>query len=202
MSIFSSRDVARILIILSCIFVGATAGVCLSVLQITSQPSVFRSLAKVVAGGSLNANDLPPDFFGTIIETLESAELNRKSQERVHALHPELKGSPVDIRVAQSKDSAIINILATGSEPKYTQIFLNALLDEFMIFRQSIREKANKDDLDVAVMERATSASEHTPGWKMPIILGGVGGAVFGLVIGSLLSLFFTLLGQPSAPKA
>jgi hypothetical protein len=36
----------------------------------------------------------------------------------------------------------------------------------------------------------------------MPIILGGVGGAVFGLVIGSLLSLFFTLLGQPSAPKA
>jgi hypothetical protein len=174
--------------------------VCLSVLQITSQPSVFRSLAKVVAGGSLNANDLPPDFFGTIIETLESAELNRKSQERVHALHPELKGSPVDIRVAQSKDSAIINILATGSEPKYTQIFLNALLDEFMIFRQSIREKANKDDLDVAVMERATSASEHTPGWKMPIIL--VGGAVFGLVIGSLLSLFFTLLGQPSAPKA
>ena len=118
MSIFSSRGVARILIILSCLFVGATAGVCLSVLQITSQTSVFRSLAKVVAGGSLNANDLPPDDFGTIIETLESAELNRKSQERVHALHPELKGPPVDIRVVRSTGSAVFNILATGSEPK------------------------------------------------------------------------------------
>lgn len=71
-----------------------------------------------------------------------------------------------------------------------------------MIFRQSIREKANKDDLDVTVIERATTASEHTPGWKMPVILGGVGGAIFRLVIGSQLSLFFTLLGQPSAPKA
>lgn len=202
MSIFSSRDVARILIILSCIFVGATAGVCHSVLQITSQPSVFRSLAKIVAGGSLNANDLPPDYFTTIIETLESAELNRKAQERVQALHPEHKHSPVDIRVVQSNGSAIFNILASGSEPKYTQIYLNALLDEFVIFRQSIREKANKDVLGVAVMERATSASEHTPDWKMPIILSGVGGAVFGLVIGALLSLFFTLLGQPKAPQA
>ena len=76
------------------------------------------------------------------------------------------------------------------------------MLDEFVIFRQSIREKANKDDLDVTVIERATTASEHTPGWKMPVILGGVGGAIFRLVIGSQLSLFFTLLGQPSAPKA
>lgn len=202
MSILSSRDAARIRIILSSVFLGATLSVCISAVRISWQPSVFRSLAKIVAGGSLNANDLPPAYFGTIIETLESAELNRKSQERVHALHPEPKGSPVDIRVVRSTGSAVFNILATGSEPKYTQIFLNAVLDEFMIFRQSIREKANKDDLDVTVIERATTASEHTPGWKMPIILGGVSGAIFGVVIGALGSLFFTLLGQPKAPQA
>lgn len=82
------------------------------------------------------------DFYGTIIETLESAEMKRRAWERVKALNPDLKDSDVEIRVAQTKGSAIFNIIATGSEPKYTRIFLDALLDEFISFRQSIREQA------------------------------------------------------------
>ena len=60
----------------------------------------------------------------------------------MRALNPDVKDSDVEIRVAQTKGSAIFNILATGSEPKYTRIFLDALLDEFISFRQSIREQA------------------------------------------------------------
>ncbi|MBK8038017.1 MAG: polysaccharide biosynthesis tyrosine autokinase [Verrucomicrobiaceae bacterium] len=77
----------------------------------------------------------------------------RKARERVHALHPDLKDSDVEIRVAQTKGSAIFNILATGSEPKYTQIFLNSLLDEFIAFRQSIREQAQGKVLSTFLQE-------------------------------------------------
>jgi len=97
-----------------------------------------------VAGGQIVTNETITDFYGTITETIESAEMKRRALERVRALNPELKDKEcdVEIRVAQTRGSAIFNIIATGSEPKYTRIFLDALLDEFIAFRQSIREQA------------------------------------------------------------
>jgi len=126
----------------------ASIGVCVQALRITGRPQEFRSLAKLVAGGQLAFNDnvtwreQQQDFYGTIIETIESAEMKRRALDRVRALNPDVKDSDVEIRVAQTKGSAIFNVLATGSEPKYTKIFLDALLDEFIAFRQSIREQA------------------------------------------------------------
>lgn len=126
----------------------ASIGVCVQALRITGRPQEFRSLAKLVAGGQMVFNDSvtwreqQADFYGTIIETVESAEMKRRALERVRALNPDVKDSDVEIRVAQTKGSAIFNILATGSEPKYTKIFLDSLLDEFIAFRQSIREQA------------------------------------------------------------
>lgn len=126
----------------------ASIGVCVQALRITGRPQEFRSLAKLVAGGQLTLNgdfswkEQQQDFYGTIIETVESADMKRRALERVRALHPDMKDSDVEIRVAQTKGSAIFNILATGSEPRYTKIFLDALLEEFIAFRQSVREQA------------------------------------------------------------
>lgn len=137
----------------------ASIGVCVQALTITGKPQVFRSLAKMVAGGRMVAGsdykweEQLQDFYGTIIETIESAEMIRKARERVHSLHPDLKDSDVEIVVRQTKGSAIFNILATGSEPKYTQIFLNALLDEFIAFRQIIREQAQGKVLSTFLQE-------------------------------------------------
>lgn len=127
--------------------------------EFTPKKPVFRSLAKLVAGGRMVANgelqwqEQLGDFYGTIIETLESAEMQRKARERVHALYPDFKDHDVDIRVAQTKGSAIFNILATGDDPKYTQIYLNALLDEFIAFRQAIREQAQGKVLSTFLQE-------------------------------------------------
>lgn len=126
----------------------ASIGVCVQALRITGRPQEFRSLAKLVAGGQMVVNDnytwreQQQDFYGTIIETVESFDMKRRALERVRALHPDLKDSDVEVRVAQTKGSAIFNIVATGAEPRYTKIFLDALLDEFIAFRQSIREQA------------------------------------------------------------
>ena len=140
----------------------ASIGVCVQALRITGRPQEFRSLAKLVAGGSLSFDssvtwrEQQQDFYGTIIETVESAEMKRRALERVRALNPDVKDSDVEIRVAQTKGSAIFNILATGSEPKYTRIFLDALLDEFIAFRQSIREQAQGKVLQQFLQEVVT----------------------------------------------
>jgi hypothetical protein len=155
----TSRIVARVVIILGLAVLGACIGVCFQALQITGKPQEFRSMAKLVAGGQMGTGsgfewrELQTDFYGTIIETLESAEMQRRAVERVRALNPDLKESDVKIRVAQTKGSAIFNILATGTEPKYTKIFLDALLDEFIAFRQNIREQAQGNALHQFLME-------------------------------------------------
>ena len=158
----SSRILPRLIIILGIAFIGASIGTFLQARRITGRPQEFRSLAKLVAGGQMVFNNAitwreqQQDFYGTIIETIESAEMKRRAWERVKALNPDLKDSDVDIRVAQTKGSAIFNILATGTEPKYTRIFLDALLDEFISFRQSIREQAQGKVLQQFLQEVVT----------------------------------------------
>lgn len=130
------------------VLVGASAGVYLQALRITGKPQTFISLAKLVAGGRMagaytkrGPPDYLQDFYGTIIETLESSEMRRRALDRVRALHPELKETEVKIQVSQNRGSAIFNVRAFGSDPKYTRIFLDALLDEFIAFRNQIREQ-------------------------------------------------------------
>jgi len=122
-------------------------GVCIAALSIMNKPVNYTSLAKLVAGGrmvaqgDLNWQETMQDFYGTIIETLESADLKSRTLTRVQALHPELKDAEVEIKVSQTRGSAIFNVFAIGAEQKYTQIFLESLLDEFVAFRQQIREQ-------------------------------------------------------------
>jgi len=161
MSTSSSRGVrlACVIITLSCLLAGAVVGVLVASLRVAGKPQVFHSIAKLVAGGYIK--DKEPhawqvaleDHYGTIIETLESVEMLRKACERVHALHPNLQDSEVSITVRQTKGTTIFNILATGSDPKYTQILLNALVDEFVAFRQAIREEAQGRALGIFLQE-------------------------------------------------
>lgn len=149
----------------------ASIGVCVQALRITGKPQSYISLAKLVAGGrmvgagggagvGIQYQDYLQDFYGTIIETIESSEMRRRALDRVRALHPDMKESEVDIQVSQNRGSAIFNVRAFGIEPKYTRIFLDALLDEFIAFRNQIREQQRNKALttlaeDVVRREKA-----------------------------------------------
>ncbi|MEQ1747906.1 MAG: M56 family metallopeptidase [Prosthecobacter sp.] len=132
----------------------------------------YTSLAKLVAGGrivssegNVNWQEQMTDFYGTIIETLESAEMKKRALARARALHADLKDANVDIRVSQTKGSAIFNVFAVGSEPKFTKIFLDAMLDEFIAFRQKIREQSVDRALIIfteAVVKKSKELQERT----------------------------------------
>ncbi len=133
--------------------VGLLAGAALSLLTICllgvvlvscqKRPPEYISLAKLVAGGSGTAPHAE-DFYGTIIEILESSEMRRHAVERVRVLNPDLKEADVAVRVNQNKGSSIFNVAAVGSDREYVKTFLNALLDEFKAFREMNREQPNK----------------------------------------------------------
>lgn len=202
----TGRIVARVIIILGMAVLGASVGVCYQSLRITGKPQEFRSIAKITsAPGKLgNIGDEPAAIAGhnaTIIEVLESAEMKRRALERVRALHPEIKETDLETRAAHTKGSFIINILVTGREPKFTRIYLDALLDEFMAWRHEMRSRfqgnsPNRDE-DVAILERATPASEHVEDWVMPVTVGAIGGGLLGALVGLLIALL--LVRQPRA---
>ena len=141
------------------------------------------------------------DHYGTIIEILESTEMKRRALERVRALNPDLKEIDVDIRVAQIKGSAILNILVTGNEPKFTRIYLDALLDEFMGWQREMADRMEASDpnkpLLAAILERASAASENVEDWKLPILFGAIGGGAIGALLGLLLALI--IVRRPKA---
>jgi hypothetical protein len=151
------------LLIVSLMVAGACAGVALGLWTtfelLKQEKPIFRSLAKLVVAHPVDpmaarfAKGLNTEFYGTCIETLESAEMIRKARERVHASHEELEDSDVEIVCRRTEGSGIINILATGSEPKYTQIFLNALLDEYIAWRQIVIEQSQGRELQALLQE-------------------------------------------------
>lgn len=149
----------------------ASIGVCVMAIKITGTPQSFSSLAKLVAGGRVVGAqqgagaymEYLTDFYGTIIESLESSEMRRRALERVSALNPDLRESDVEVRVLQNRGSAIFNVTAKGSDQKYTRVYLDALLEEFMLFREQERDlKKNKAlvALNQDVKERSTEVED------------------------------------------
>ena len=174
------------------IALGMVSGLLIQIVRLTNRPQEFRSLAKVVGAQGLSAKEISTsevshDYYGTIIETLESAQMQSKAMKRVKAQNPGVRELHVDVRVAQTKGSAIFNVLATSTEPQFTRIFLDALLDEFMILRtRQVEESGLNPREDVFIQERATPASENVESWGLPLYVGAAAGAVLGCLLGLL----------------
>lgn len=127
-------------------------------MEFTQKKPIYQSVAKLVAGGlnttaAASWREQNQDFYGTIIETIESAEMKRRALERVKALNPNLKNHDVEIMASQHKASAIFSIQARCADGKYAKVFLDALLDEFIAFRQSIREQTQGKVLNTFLQE-------------------------------------------------
>lgn len=161
---FSRILFPRLIIILGGAFVLACVGAVYQINRIVVTPQEFRSQAKLLADVKIINLELEDREIehssGTTAETLESAEMSRRAVERVKALNPDIHGGDVAIHATQTKGSGIIHILATGQEPRYTRLFLDALLDEFIAFRRDNREKAQGPVLQKVLQEAATLQKE------------------------------------------
>lgn len=198
----SSRILALLVIIAVFAALGTAAGVFLQFHRIVGKPQEFRSLGTLVVsaaspapqGSAAGSSQVMDDLYGTIIETLGSQEMHRDAVEYIKALYPELEHSSVQIKASRVKGSGIIKVLATGTEPRYTRAFLEALLEE------TTRQWQENKSGHVAVQEPASAAVEHVEDWRLSMATGGLGGGVGGLLLGLLLG--FLIVRNPSGPSA
>ncbi|MBB5034324.1 hypothetical protein [Prosthecobacter vanneervenii] len=165
---------------------GVLLGLSVQIIQLASMPAEFRSLAKLQAVSKTSNGPVPDSSgnikdYGQIIRDLESREMALRAMRRVKKLMPEAKERDVDIRVAMTRGSAVFNVLATSDEPQYTRIFLNALLDEFIIAGMKADNRQVKDAI---VLDRATPASENIVEWTVPLLTGVFFGAWVGIIFG------------------
>ena len=131
-------------------------GVCIQAYRVSTEPVDYTSYAKLAAGGRVNVGNVPmlrdqgytQDFFGTQIEILQSSEVRRRALDRMSSLHPDLEQSRVQVTVNQARGSSILNVSATGEDPRYTQRYLDALLQEYIIFRRDMREASGSMTLN------------------------------------------------------
>jgi polysaccharide biosynthesis transport protein len=131
----------------------AAIAVCFQALRITGKATEYYALGRIVAGVKVTVNTggngaetiqntQQQDFYGTQIEILESGALKTRALERIRSVHPELHEIDVEVRVTQTKGSAILNVAAVGEEPKYTRLYLDSLLDEYISFRKEMIDKS------------------------------------------------------------
>ena len=161
----------------------------------------YVATGRIVAGVKVNVsggrdsiqNTQGQSFYGTQIEILESGALRARALERLRSLHPELQEHDVEIRVTQTKGSAILNVSGVCESPKYGRLFVDALLDEYIGFRKELLDRESQlggtgERLDasskfnsemVAIMERPNAATEEevemedfTPKYPKPMFVG------------------------------
>ena len=178
-------------------FIGASVGVAIQAARVTAAPQSFISLAKLVAGGQMVVGNeskaqLDPasleSYFQEALVALEGEEIGKRAADRVRAIHPELHQIDLKVKASRNPGSAIIKFRAFGAERNHTRIFLDAVVDEFMVSRQDAASSQAKLPA-FKVMERASPPVEDLPDWIVPIfvgvVVGGLGGLFVALFIGA-----------------
>ena len=114
--------------------------------SLARRPPSYTSLAKfAVNGPGANEEDKGQNLYRTTIETLDGGEMRRHALERIRVLNRGAKEADVGVLANQNEGSAIINVVAIGSDKEFTKTFLDALLDEYEAMRERNRlEQRNK----------------------------------------------------------
>lgn len=181
----------------------AAVAVSIQAFRITGKPADYYAIAKIVVvvqDKRPNSDiDLWPSMtpelaalIGMEIEFLESVELKHRAADRVRSVHPELKETGVEIRVTETKDGFVLNVNATGGEPKYTRFYLEALLDEYW----SSPKKLNTADYYTSIMQRPDPAVEIIPDLWRPLLFAALAGGSLGVILMVVIASAATLLSN------
>jgi succinoglycan biosynthesis transport protein ExoP len=109
-------------------------------------PPQYQSTSKMMLAGKLNIaqgavySEDSVNFYGTQIQLMQSAEVRHSAESLVRSSHPELQPVPVEIFVIQKPRTSIFDLSAVGSEPQYTQAYLNAAMQKYLDFKRGMRE--------------------------------------------------------------
>lgn len=145
--------------------------ICVQAVILYREPARFGSVARMVVSGRLAIpegslyREEAANFFGTQIELMTSPAVKSGAEARVRAAYPELKPTHVDLQVSQTPRTSVFVLQAIGETPEYTRLFLEAVLEEYLETKRSMRSATSNTTLsaitdELVTMERELESSE------------------------------------------
>jgi succinoglycan biosynthesis transport protein ExoP len=131
----------------------------------SKSPLTFVSKAQLIVGNRAPVADAAAgaedeNFVGTTIALLTGNLIATRARQAVEKEEPLLPQSAVKLEVSLVPRTSIFLLQARGEYPKYTHAYLNAVMDEFLKYRQEIRGKSTEETMR-AVTAEATKAQEQ-----------------------------------------
>lgn len=147
-----------IITILGCV---AFQGYCL-----VTKPILYISNAQMIVSGRITIpegsmyREEVSNFFGTQIKLMESNIVRTRAQDRALSLNPGLKPMPVNINAAQSPQASIFLLTAQGENAEYTTAYLNAIMQEYLNFKSSMRTNSAQNTF-LSITEKIMEIKEE-----------------------------------------
>ncbi|MDD5261004.1 MAG: polysaccharide biosynthesis tyrosine autokinase [Methylacidiphilales bacterium] len=133
----------------------ASLAVCIAYqsVKIAQTAPIYISRSKMMVSPRISVMDKVSyseelnSFIGTQIELMRGAEVHTRAMNRVKAVQPELPQSAVGLDVYQTPRTSIFEFTATGSEPRFTQAYLDAVMREFIKYKDEMRSQTSDKTL-------------------------------------------------------
>jgi capsular exopolysaccharide synthesis family protein len=116
-------------------------------LETLKQPS-YTSFAELYTTGEVQLgvanlfSEESQTYYGTQIELLKSSRLQNAALERM-GYTPKLGEKLPKLDVVRPQGTSLLQVRATGSDPTQTQRYLQALLDEYLAFKEQTRRSTS-----------------------------------------------------------
>ena len=147
-------------------------GVAFKAAQVYLQAPLYKSSSQMILSGRM---DLPQNevyaeernnFFGTQIALMRSDQLRARAVERIKITHPELHEAlratdmyqqsglnSLELVAGIKSETSIFELQAFAPHQEYTQVYLDAVMDEFVNRRQEMRSKTSAKTYDAIVAQ-------------------------------------------------
>lgn len=129
--------------------VGLTVGLGVGAAFWWCHPPVFVSVGRMIVSiklaipeGSVYSEELG-NFLGTQAALMRSGVVLNRAQARMLAAESGMVLVPPELKVAVSPKTSIFVLEATGSDPKCTQSFLQACMEEYIKLKQEMRTQTS-----------------------------------------------------------
>jgi polysaccharide biosynthesis transport protein len=123
---------------------------------VLSAPPQYQASGRLMVSGKISVPDgamyteEAANFFGTQLELLQSGEVARRADARVMALNPNFEKVPVRLFASIIPKTSIFSVTAQGLQPQQTKAYLDAVMDEYIAYRRSMR--SDKSDLTLSAI--------------------------------------------------
>lgn len=108
--------------------------------------NAFLSTSKMMVAGKLNLSqnavfsEDTDNFYGTQIQLMLSDQVRTGAEALVRATHPDLQPTKITLTVTQRPRTSIFELEAIGSSPRYTQAYLDAVMQKYLDVKRGMRE--------------------------------------------------------------